>query len=122
MGQRFVIENHGGRAIFSGDAVYLKAHTGNQIDVSSEVVQARWPERGDWQRLVIEKREGGAIFPGDKIFLLSHAGKHIAVEGVEVTASWHDHGAWQALAIERAAGRRLQAIAAAAGAPTMTIV
>jgi len=38
-----------------GDAIFLRAHTGNMIEVEDAAVQARWPEQGTWQELIIEK-------------------------------------------------------------------
>lgn len=94
---------------FSGDTVFLRAHTGAHIDVEDVVVQARWDDWGDWQKLFIERKDGsGAVMPGDTIFLRTHTGKMIEVEGDNVQARWDDKGRWQSLVIERSASRRLQ--------------
>ena len=47
--QTLTIFNYGGRAISSGDAVFIKAHTGSMLDVEGVNVQARWQAWGDWQ-------------------------------------------------------------------------
>merc|ERR1712139_200325 len=86
----------GGRAIFSGDAVFLKAHTGMMLDVQSTAVQARWQDWGDWQKMFIQKLGGeGAIMPGDRIVLQAHTGKMLDVQGDVVAANWNDSGDWQ---------------------------
>lgn len=108
MWQTFTVENYGGRVILSGDAVFLKAHTGKFIDVQGVEVQARWSDRGNWQKLIIENKVGtGAIIPGDSIFLRSHTGMRIEVEGGAVRARWSDRGAWQTLVIKKSTLRRL---------------
>lgn len=102
-----MIENEGGRAIFSGDRVFLKAHTGKHLDVEGEAVRARWNDHGVQQGLVIEKAEGGVLFPGDTVFLKAHTGKHIDVEGNAVRSRWTDQGEWQSLMIEMRTSRLL---------------
>merc|ERR1712036_129372 len=68
--QTFTIENHGGRVIYSGDAVFLKAHTGAIVHVEGTSVFATWREHGEWQKLIVHKKSGdGPIMPGDAIFL-----------------------------------------------------
>merc|ERR1712216_679323 len=54
--QRMIIEKAGNEdqagkgEIFPGDVIFLRAHTGNYLDVGAGTsVQARWPERGVWQ-------------------------------------------------------------------------
>merc|ERR1711974_296358 len=97
-----------------GRRFQLKAHTGAMVDVEGAAVQARWPERGNWQRLVIEKKDVrfGAILPGDQVTLMAHTGNMLDVQGVTVAANWHDRGDWQTVVIEQhAAQRRLSEVA-----------
>jgi len=68
----------------------------------SEIVKARWPDRGYWQTFTIEKKGGGYIMPGDTIFLRTHLGQHVDVQGDAVQARWSDQGLWQGLVIEKA--------------------
>lgn len=104
------MENYGGRAIFAGDTVFLKSHTGKLVDVEGAVVQARYKDRGDWQKLVVEKLSGGAIFSGDAIFLKAHTGNIIDVSGLSVQARWAEQSEWQRLVIHRSVRRRLEDI------------
>jgi subtilisin family serine protease len=106
--QQFVIESSSGRAIYSGDQVFLKAHTGYFLDseAQSKPVQARSSDRGTWQTFIIEKNGDGAIMPGDRIHLRTHHGHHIDVQGTTVSAQWSDRGRYQGLVIERASDFR----------------
>ena len=88
--------------IISGDTIYLKAHTGKNIDVEGTSVQARWENQGGWQALVIEKATSGIISSGDTVYLKAHTGENLDVEGTTVQARWEDKGGWQALVIEKA--------------------
>merc|ERR1712072_132310 len=119
MGQTFVIDNVGGRALTSGHAVFLIAHTGNMVDVDSELAQARWHDRGYWQRFFIHKNGGGTIFPGDSIFLEAHTGKLIDIQDTEVKARWTERGHWQSLVIEKVTSRRLSSHTIASPSPSM---
>lgn len=102
------MENYGGRAIYSGDTVFLKAHTGNFVDVEGIEVQARWQDRGEWQRFYIERKDGsGAVLPGDTIFLRANTQKVVEVDGDKVQCRWDDLGMWQSLVIEKSTSRRL---------------
>jgi len=38
-----------------GDTVFLRAHTGRNLEVEHEQVMARWDDAGDWQEFTIEK-------------------------------------------------------------------
>jgi hypothetical protein len=105
--QTFTIDTYVGRTLTSGDAVFLIAHTGNLVDVESELAQARWNDRGGWQRFVIQKYGGGTIYPGDTVFLEAYTGNLIDIEGTEVKARWTERGDWQALVIEKLTSRRL---------------
>merc|ERR1711981_487121 len=97
-----------GRAIFSGDAVFLKAHTGALVHVQDTAVRAEWDEYGLWQTFIIQKKSGdGPVMPGDSIFLRAHTGKFVEVDGVAVQARWYEEGQWQSLVVERSALRRL---------------
>jgi len=102
-----MIENEGKRAIFSGDSVFLSAHTGNLLDVEGDSVSARWKEYGTWQTMIVEKNGGGPIFPGDAVFLQAHTHQLIDVEGTAVRARWSERAAWQTLTIDKADARRL---------------
>merc|ERR1712139_162218 len=109
--------NYGGRAIYSGDEVFIEAHTGALVDVQGAAVQARTTDWGDWQKLVILKAgHGVAIMPGDTIFLQAHTGKMLDIEGdtsSSVRARYALVGAWQALIVEKLAdARRLKQTAA----------
>lgn len=53
--QKMIIEKNGNGAILPGDVIFLRVHTGKQIDVSGTSVQARWSEKGLWQSLVVEQ-------------------------------------------------------------------
>merc|ERR1712227_732091 len=115
----FIIQNYGGRAIFSGDSVFLQAHTGMMVDVQDTQVRARWHDWGDWQRLLIYKKEGsGAIMPRDKVVLQAHTSTMLDVQGEAVAARWHDAGDWQTFTLEERAedrsDRRLSEVASSA--------
>jgi co-chaperonin GroES (HSP10) len=106
--------------IKSGDAIYLRAHTGNHVAVENTTVHAKWDDMGSWQRLIIEKEGGGPIYPSDSISLSAHTGKRIAFEDDDTTVSakWQARSwtrSWQALIIESD-----DAAARAAGATTNT--
>jgi hypothetical protein len=90
--------------MYSGDSVYLKAHTGNYIDVEGSSVQARWTERGAWQRLTIVTEAGGVIQSGDVVFLTAHTGKLWDAGNEAVQARYTDFGTWQKFIIESASG------------------
>jgi len=104
------MENYGGRVVYSGDAVFLKAHTGKMLDVQGSDVQARWTDYGNWQKMIIEKEGSGAIMPGDVIFLRAHTGNQIDVSGTIVQARWSEKGLWQSLVVEQATSRRLNVL------------
>merc|ERR1712086_1239065 len=111
--QTLTIESYESGAIFSGDAVFLKAHTGKLLDVQGVEVQARWEQRGAWQTFHIERKEGsGAVMAGDTIFLRAHTKKIVDVDGVAVQARWGGRGLWESLVIEKATSRRLSESAA----------
>jgi len=79
------------------------------VDVQGTEVQARWPERGEWQKFVIERPDGnGAVMPGDTIFLKAHTNNMVEVDGIAVQARWNDKGLWQSLVIRKAISRRLE--------------
>jgi len=82
-----------------------KAHTGNYLDVESDVVQARWEDCGVWQGLRIEKEIAGSVRSGDFVNLLAHTGNYVEVESESVAARWNDRGDWQRLKIETFGGR-----------------
>jgi len=119
MKQRFEIHNFGGRAISSGDEVFLIAHTGKMLDVESTRMQARWNDWGAWQKFVVVKADGdGPIFPGDNIFLLSaHTGNWIQIRrtsghgGGYLVATSTANDARQSFSIEKSFWRRLSNIA-----------
>merc|ERR1711924_302997 len=106
--QTFSIENHGGRAIYSGDAIFIKAHTGKLLHVQDTAVLAEWSDYGAWQTFILHRKDGeGPVMPGDRIFLSAHTGRLLEVEGDAVNARWYDTGAWQTFTVEIAAPRRL---------------
>ena len=98
--QELTIEKDSEGVISSGDSIYLRAHTGNPIDIEWEDAQARYNDKGDWQRFVIEKKDGGEIYIGDTIFLRAHTGKYVDVVDGLVRARHEDMGEWQALTVE----------------------
>merc|ERR1712232_476152 len=99
--QTLLIRNYGGRAIYSGDEVFLESHTGMVVDVEGQAVRARWKDFGSWQKFIITRKDGsGPVMPGDMIFLQAHTGKMIDVQGSAVQARYVDHGHWQSLIIE----------------------
>merc|ERR1712071_477083 len=103
------IESYGGRAIFSGDVVFLTAHTGKMLHVEGVDVQALWHDHGDWQKFIIRKDGSGVILPGDLIFLQAHTGTYLEIEGDTVQARWPERGLWQGLVIEKViSSRRLK--------------
>lgn len=108
--QTFAIESYGGRVIYSGDAVFLKAHTGKMLEVQGVAVQARWHDYGHWQKLIIEKDGSGPILPGDSIFLRAHTGNMLEVQGQSVRARWSERGVWQTLVVEKMTSRRLNLV------------
>jgi hypothetical protein len=100
--QAIRIEKESGGTIYSGDVVYLKAHTGAHIDVFDGIVQARWNDTGSWQAMTIEKRIGsGAILPDDIVCLKAHTLKNLDVEDDVVRARWNECESWQAMKIEK---------------------
>merc|ERR1712051_486459 len=110
--EAFVIEKQSTEkaAILSGDAIFLRAHTGKRVTVGdfdeagrfeAAVVHAKWNHKGSWQRMIIEKKgTAGPIHANDTIYLKAHTGNRIAVEGTQVQAKWNDMGSWQALVLE----------------------
>ncbi|CAJ1366118.1 unnamed protein product, partial [Effrenium voratum] len=57
--QELTIERSGPRsqAIAAGDTIFLRAHTGNHIDVVGETVKARFPRQGmGYHAFVVEKQ------------------------------------------------------------------
>ena len=117
--QRLTIEKDGDGAVYDGDTVFLRAHTGKTIDVEGTAVQARWddPEASQerQQALTIEKAGGGAVYDGDTVYLKAHTGKHIEAFGMPlesqddqyqagggtIVRARDDHqGDWMALTIE----------------------
>merc|ERR1711981_1408091 len=96
-----IVKEMGG-SVKSGDAVFLRAHTGAYIDVSGESVQARWAEKGDWQKLIIEKRGGdGPILPNDLVCFRAHTDKYVHAQDSVLKAMWNECGDWQSMQIER---------------------
>jgi hypothetical protein len=122
--QKFRIEKNGEGAIFSGDTVFLKAHTGKYVDVLpwyiwwlGSAVAARYDGRGSWQALTIEKKSGsGSILPDDTVVFRAHTGNMIDVQSsfdwwpftsTQARARWFDYGTWQSFRIEQSGLRRL---------------
>jgi hypothetical protein len=100
--QAIKIEKEISGTVYSGDVVYLKAHTGAHIDVLDGVVQARWNDTGFWQAMTIEKRIGsGAILPDDVVCFKAHTLKNLDVEDDVVRARWNECEDWQAMKIEK---------------------
>jgi hypothetical protein len=91
MWQEFVIEKESQESatVESGDAIYLRAHTGKQVTVEGTTVHAQWDNKDTWERLVIRKQGGGAIYPTDTVYLKAHTGQFIAVEGTNVVEAPH---------------------------------
>lgn len=90
-------------SIQSGDAIFLKAHTGSYVDVQGGKVRARWNMQGDWQRMVITKEGGGTIWSEDTVFLRTHSGANLNVDGDTVEALSDETGPTQELVIEKEA-------------------
>merc|ERR1719491_1818701 len=90
--------------LFSGDQVFLTAHTGKQLEVEDTIVQARWFDRGSWQTFTIENEGRGAILSGDVVFLTAHTGNLVDVQGESVQARWRDYGNWQQIVVEKIGG------------------
>jgi hypothetical protein len=101
--QGFVIEKMSPESatVESGDAIYLRAHTGKQVSVQDTTVLAQWGDKGTWERLTIKKQGGGAIYPNDTVYLKAHTDKFIAVEGTNVVANGEDMAASEALLLEK---------------------
>merc|ERR1719346_318453 len=74
--------------IMAGDIIYLRAHTGNHIDVENGVVASRFNDHGPKQMFRIEKDGGGAIHNSDTIYLRTHEDKHVGVQNEHVSADW----------------------------------
>jgi len=79
----------------TGDQIYLRGSEGKFIEVETELAQARFDDRGDWQRFTIEKDQEGNISSGDHIYLRAHTGKHLEVENEVAQARFDDRGDWQ---------------------------
>merc|ERR1712232_1531761 len=94
--QTFTIESYAGRAIYSGDMVWLKSHNGALVHVQGTAVMANWGEYGDEQRFIIQKTSGsGAIKPDDLICLRAYNGRFVDVEGTEVQVRWLEPATWK---------------------------
>jgi len=109
-----------GKAIHSGDAIFLKVRggSGNNVEVEGDTVQARWDDYGTWQMLVVQKVEGaGIIRAGDTVTLRAHTGKRIHVEGDSVQASWNDDGLWQTFTLTKAGDSQIGANDVAGNSP-----
>merc|ERR1711865_871689 len=99
-----------GGTIFSGDVVFLTAHTAKVLDIQDAVVQARYTDHGEWQQFVIQRDGVGPIRAGELVFLKAHTGNFVDVEGVTVSARWTEQGLWQSLTIDKHSRRILNAI------------
>lgn len=95
-----VLDNGDETMFRSGDLVFVKAHTGNYLDVDGDAVSARWEDQNHgmkWQGLVIVKHDSGPLMVGDTVYLQSHGGTYIDVQDSAVRARWEDEGDWPLL-------------------------
>jgi len=89
------------REVFSDSSIFLRASTGNLVDVSEDVAHARWPDYGGWQKFSVEKEEGGIVESGNIVFLKTHEGNHMDAEDAQVRARFSEHGDKQAIKITK---------------------
>lgn len=101
--QALTIEKDGaGKAIQSGDAIYLRAHTQNVVTVEGTRLHAKGNNKDARERLVIEKKgTGGPIYPNDTVYLRAHTGKFISVDGINVVAEGDNKEAREAFVLEK---------------------
>jgi len=70
--------------VLYGDSVYLRTFYGRYIDVVGSGVDARWPDKGDWQRFtflppVKTDRAGQEVRDGDVVRLQANNGSYLSV-------------------------------------------
>lgn len=89
---------HDGNGIVWGDAVCLRTFYGRYVDVEGTKVNARWPDKGDWQTFTIhpascmeavlaEQKSRCRVRSGDVIRMRSHAGNFLTVTDGKIVAS-----------------------------------
>jgi glucan 1,3-beta-glucosidase len=84
-----------GPAISWGETVCLRVFHGRYIDAPSTAVQARWPDKGDWQEFSFQPiadatnspKEQRAIQDGEIVRLRTNAGNYLSVNGTQVCAA-----------------------------------
>lgn len=82
--------------VSAGDVVFLRVFHGRYVDVQGSSVQARWPEKGDWQSFAIfhaascqASNEGKQrrLRNGDVVLIQTHNRKFLSVKGDDVVAT-----------------------------------
>jgi len=95
----------GGEQVWSGDAIFLRAHSGMYLEADGDQLRARSHSRGDIQKMILESKGGsGLVRHGDIVYLHIHSGTALDVHGGAVQARWDAHGQWQEFIIERKYG------------------
>jgi len=100
--QEWVIEKDGDSAVVSGDAVYLKTHSGNYLTVQGTDVDAKRAEVGPSQRFFMEMAgtPGQPMCPGDTVMFRSQSGKRLTVQAHRVHAAGDHKGSEQRFILE----------------------
>jgi len=84
--------------VYCGDTVYLRAFYGRYLDAEGTKVDARWPDKGEWQefRFVPTGAARGQtrrkLRSGDVVRLQTSSDRFLTVDGEHVTATKRDRG------------------------------
>jgi glucan 1,3-beta-glucosidase len=76
-----------------GETVCLRVFHGRYIDAPNTSVQARWPDKGDWQEFSfqpvadVNKKDRRSIRNGDLVRLQTHCGNYLSVNDTQVSAA-----------------------------------
>lgn len=76
--------------IFMNEPIYMRVFHGRYIDVDRSLVQARWPDKGDWQELCFcspvhsvaktKAQEWRALSDGDVVRIRSKSGRYFTTD------------------------------------------
>mmetsp|Transcript_56516 Transcript_56516/g.123584 ORF Transcript_56516/g.123584 Transcript_56516/m.123584 type:complete len:1328 (-) Transcript_56516:77-4060(-) len=96
----------GNEQLWSGDAIYLKAHTGRYLQPTHNKVFANSLTRDISQQLIVETKGGsGLVRHGDIVYLHTHSGTTLQAEDNQLETLEVDvQGPWQEFIIERKYG------------------